>query len=382
MVRRVISTMVVLDLLAALWVLDIRSGTADVLVGQPPPSVQQALPAPTIVTQGAPVQAAAAPTGDPEPIPPGDRVEPGPSPDLRRPDAAQYGPAAAFDEDGAPPPPDGLVFVLAIGSDARPGEPVDRARADSIHLLAVNPASGTGTVLGLPRDTWVEIPGHGRGKINSALPLGGPDLLAETVQRLTGLPVHWWLLTGFQGLERMVDELGRLVVPVHRRMADGASGAFFDRGFHDLAGHQVLAFTRDRHSVARGDFSRSENHGTVLLQALRKLRVETDGVGGLARWLEVLRRHVRIDAALDDAARLAATARRIDPDRVTNVVAPGGVGTAGGASVVFLGRDAAALFADLRDDATIGTAPPPTTTTTTTTTTSTTSTTIRPLLDP
>ena len=95
--------------------------------------------------------------------------------------------------------PDGLVFVLAIGSDARPGSDPRRGNADSIHLLAVDPATGSGTVLGLPRDAWVEIPGRGKGKINSALRLGGPQLLAETFRKLTGLPVHYTILTGFDG---------------------------------------------------------------------------------------------------------------------------------------------------------------------------------------
>ena len=50
-------------------------------------------------------------------------------------------------------------------------EDEERTRADSIHLLCVNPATGQGTLLGFPRDSWVEIPGHGRGKINNALAL-------------------------------------------------------------------------------------------------------------------------------------------------------------------------------------------------------------------
>src|SRR3546814_6401094 len=53
-----------------------------------------------------------------------------------------------------------------------------------------------GTVLGFPRDAWVEIPGRGAGKINTALTFGGPQLLAETVRNLTGLPVHYYVLTG------------------------------------------------------------------------------------------------------------------------------------------------------------------------------------------
>jgi LCP family protein required for cell wall assembly len=376
-----ISALLVLNLLLTAVALGLKTGDGDVVVGKPSPTTQTPLPGPTVVVEdAAPVRARAAPHDhEPEPVPLGTRAEVPYTRQLRAPDADQYGQAISFTSDE--PVPDDLLFVLVVGSDARPGEAVERSRADSVHLLAVNPRSGTGTVLGFPRDSWVEIPGHGKGKINSALAMGGPDLLADTVRHLTGLPVHWWVLTGFDGLRSMVDDLGPLVVPVERRMADRNSGAFFDRGFHSMSGSEVLAFTRDRSSVARGDFSRSENQGTVILQALRKMRVEVADMAGVRRWVEVLWRHGRVQAGFDDAVRLGATARRLDPDRLVNVVAPGAVGKAGRASVVYLTEDAARLFEDLRPDATVGEAPPPTTTSTTTSTTppvSTTTTTLVP----
>lgn len=378
-VRALLAAIVVVQLVAAAAAVRVRSnGDADIQVGRPPLAVQQPLTGATIV----PAPATTAPAAEARPAtrPIGIRPEPAPTRQLRQPDAVRYGPAVPFTSDVEQP--DGLVFVLVAGSDARPGERVDRSRADSIHLLAVNPASGTGTVLGFPRDAWVEIPGHGRGKINSAMALGGPDLLSETVQRLTGLPVHWWVVTSFEGLVAMVDALDRVVIPVERRMADRASGAFFERGYHNLSGGEVLAFTRDRHSTAQGDFSRSANQGTVVLSALRKMRTEVGDMDGVARWVRVLWDRVRIDAAFDDVVRLGAVARRLDPDRLTNVVAPGEIGTAGRASVVYLTEDAERLFADLRDDATVGSAPPPTTTSTTTSTTTTTTTTTAVLPEP
>ena len=74
------------------------------------------------------------------------------------------------------PVPSGLVFVLVAGSDARPGEDLLHTRADSLHLLCVNPATGQGTLLGFPRDSWVEIPGHGRvADLLAGLPPGEVD---------------------------------------------------------------------------------------------------------------------------------------------------------------------------------------------------------------
>jgi anionic cell wall polymer biosynthesis LytR-Cps2A-Psr (LCP) family protein len=194
--------------------------------------------------------------------------------------------------------------------------------------------------------------------------IGGPDLLADTVHHLTGLPIDWWVVTSFDGLVAMVDALDGVVLRVDRRMADHNSGAYFERGWHHLAGREVLAFSRDRHDTERGDFSRSENQGTVVLSALRKMRVEVGDVAGVRRWVDVLWDHVRIDAPFDDVMRLGSIARRLDPDRLTNVVAPGEVGDAGRQSVVYLTPDAQRLFDDIRDDATVGDAPSPTTTTT------------------
>jgi len=252
--------------------------------------------------------------------------------------------------------PDKLVFILAAGSDARPGEDLLKTRADSIHLLCVNPATGQGTLLGFPRDSWVEIPGHGRGKINNALALGGPDLLAATVRRLTGLPVDYYVITGFRGLMSMVDELGGVDVLVNRRMNDRASGARFQRGWHHMNGGQALAFSRNRTDVPQGDLSRSENHGLVILSALAKMRSEVADDGGVARWIGVMLKHVKLNMPVTRLPALGALARRLDPSRVKNVVAPGRLGFTARQSVVFLTTEAAKLFEDLRADAVIGTA--------------------------
>lgn len=286
---------------------------------------------------------------------------------LGGPDGRPYAGVLAFRS--AIPVPADLTFVLVIGSDARPGQDVRRANADSLHLLAVNPRTGQGTVLGIPRDAWVELPGRGRGKINESLPRGGPALAVETVRRLTGLPVHYYVLTGFKGLAAMVDDLGGVDVFVDRAMNDAASGARFARGWHHFSGSEALAFTRNRKDVANGDFSRSLNHGTLMLAALAKLRAEVGDDDGLRRWISVLVRHSALDIDADRLGRLGALARGIDPARMVNVVAPGRIGFAGRQSVVYLNEEAARVFIDLRDDAVANNSgspapppPPPTTT--------------------
>jgi len=298
----------------------------------------------------------------------GTGAEPPPSAVLAAPDGKPWAPPIPFTTSEAVP--DGLVFLLVAGSDARPGEDLLHSRADSLHLLAVNPATGQGTLLGFPRDSWVEIPGHGRGKLNNALALGGPDLLAATVRRLTGLPVDYYVITGFPGLTAMVDELGGVDVLVDRRMNDRNSGARFQRGWHHFTGAEALAFARDRTDVERGDLTRSEHQGLLILSGLAKMRAEVADDGGVGRWLAVLTKYAKLDIPLTRLPALAALARRLDPARLTNVVAPGRVGTTAGQSVVFLTTEAARMFEDLRPDAVLGAAAPdPSASTSTTATT-------------
>ena len=296
---------------------------------------------------------------------------------LLDPSGRPYGAPIPFN--GDIPVPVGLVWVLLVGSDARPGEPILRARADSIHLLAANPATGQATIIGVPRDAYVEIPGHGAGKINTALTLGGPELLAATVHRFTGLPVQYWVAAGFETFRRVVDEVGGVDVEVAVDMDDRDSGAHFRAGFHHFDGAAALAFSRDRHEFSDGDLTRSLNHGVVMLAALAKLRSEVGDEAGLRRWVGVALRHLHLTIDAEQALRLLAVARRTDPADVTNLVLQGRGAMVGAQSVILVDARAAARIADdVRPDAAIG--PPklppatvpitaPTTTTTTATTT-------------
>jgi anionic cell wall polymer biosynthesis LytR-Cps2A-Psr (LCP) family protein len=87
------------------------------------------------------------------------------------------------------------VFILALGSDARPGQSITGERADSIHLIGIDLRTQAATILGFPRDSWVSIPGHGTSKINDGMVLGGPNLMVQTIEHLTGIRVDFWLLT-------------------------------------------------------------------------------------------------------------------------------------------------------------------------------------------
>lgn len=242
----------------------------------------------------------------------------------------------------------GTVFALLIGSDERIG--LDGARGDALHVVGLNPALGRATLLNIPRDTWVEIPGHGQGRVNTAYQFGGAQLQAETVRRLTGAPISYVITTTFEGLQKMVDGLGGVEVDVPFYMDDQNSGAAFHQGRQRLNGAQALAFSRNRH-IPDGDMRRTANQGQLIVHALSDLRAKGGSGSEILRYLDVLYRNVRTEGIGSvDLFRLGRAALSIPPENVRNFTIPAVVGMRGSASVVFVGPGAGAVFADFADD--------------------------------
>ncbi len=253
-----------------------------------------------------------------------------------------------IDEGHFNPAPGGVIFLLVLGNDARPGESI--SRADAIHLIGVNPAQGRATILDIPRDTYTDIPGYGTDKINAAHAYGGPQLTAAAVSGLVGVDIPYVITTGFVGLTAMVDEMGGVDVDVPTAMNDSNSGAFFGAGRQHFGGQEALAFSRNR-GISGGDFTRTNNQGRLILAALSKLREEGPSPARILRSLAVLLRHTTLDGvSLTDLYRLGRLGLSIDPANVTNITMPGVAGQAGSASVVFATAAADGVFADLRDD--------------------------------
>jgi LCP family protein required for cell wall assembly len=243
------------------------------------------------------------------------------------------------------------VFILFIGSDARPGQPVDGERTDSIHLVGINPAKNRASILGFPRDSYVEIPGHGMGKINTAMFYGGPDLTIQTVESLTGIKIAYWVLTSFEGIADMVNDVGGLKVDVPFPMHDPYSRADFEPGPQRLDGHEVLAFSRDRHSLPSGDFGRSENQGIVFISALTQFRQEfRKDASRVLNWVGSGVSNVQSSVPLDQVLGLAFAASMVNPKTVENMVVPGTTATVGNQSTVQLSPDAQKIFADMKND--------------------------------
>jgi LCP family protein required for cell wall assembly len=172
---------------------------------------------------------------------------------------------------------------LITGSDSRQGltraqerqyatgRDISGHRSDTIMLLHV-PANGTRTVLvSLPRDSYVPIPGHGSNKINAAFSLGGPRLLAETVQNLTGLRIDHYMQIGFGGFVNVVNAVGGVNMCLPGPLRDRASGLNLKAGCQTLSGGEALGYVRDRHNFANQDLQRVQDQRLFLKTLLNKL---------------------------------------------------------------------------------------------------------------
>jgi LCP family protein required for cell wall assembly len=237
--------------------------------------------------------------------------------------------------------------LLVLGSDARPGENQQTLRADSVHLVTVLPDAGGGSIVGFPRDSWVEGPNGGI-KLSSLMAGRGPEIMLEKVTEMSELPVAGYVVTGFSGFTGLIEALGGLTVDLPTAMRSGNNWADYPAGVQMLTPSLVLRLARIRKGLPRGDFDRSLNQGLIMQAAMAALQ-ERDATD-LPELLAVLSQNTWTDLSTEDLLTLAGTAFLTPPDAMTNVVLPGRTGTAGSASVVYLDEEGmAAIFEDLAD---------------------------------
>lgn len=251
-------------------------------------------------------------------------------------------------------PNKGKIFVLVIGNDARYGNP-DRSLADAIHIIGVNTKTMKGGILNFPRDSWVNIPRYGSAKINEALFIGGPELLARTLENLTGIRIDYWVMTGFQGFQSIIRDIRgvRLNVPVAHNDT-GASGSVLRAGTQNLKGYQALAYARARKSFSGGDIARTTHQGDILKALVRKLHTESKAdPSTLLRWIGTTRRHARFDVGANEMFRLGILATQVKAKDVGNVTIPVSLGFVGAASVVFIRPGAAGIYERFRKTASL-----------------------------
>ncbi|WP_308214948.1 LCP family protein, partial [Mycolicibacter terrae] len=265
-----------------------------------------------------------------------------------------------------PAPGPGTTWLL-VGSDSRADLTVDQqqqlttggdvgnGRTDTVVLIHL-PAAGSGspaTVVSIPRDSYVSIPGYGEDKINAAFALGGAPLLTRTVEQATGLRLDHYAEIGFAGFAALVDALGGVTVCPDEPIDDPLAGLNLPAGCQALTGHAALGYVRSR-ATPRADLDRMD-HQRLFLSAL--LARVTDPAVWLnpVRWYAVPNAAVRaltVDAGAGvlDLAALGWALR--GPTTMLTVPVGEFTYTDSGDAVVWDHRQAARLFDALsRDEA-------------------------------
>jgi LCP family protein required for cell wall assembly len=249
------------------------------------------------------------------------------------------------------------VTFLLVGSDTRAevahGELPD-GRSDAIMLARFTADRQHAQVISIPRDSWVDIPGRGKNKINAAYAFGGPTLLIQTIEQLTGVRVDHYAAIDFEGLIQVTDDLGGVDVTVAETTTNGRYT--FATGVNHLNGDQARWYLGQRHGLPGGDFDRVRRQQQYLQAMFGKL-LSSDTFSDLGRLdgaLLTVTSAVALDDSLGDGdlLPLAYSLRKVTPGTVDFFTAPVlGTGMEGPSSVVYLDRTAGErMWAYLRSD--------------------------------
>jgi len=164
---------------------------------------------------------------------------------------------------------------LLVGSDSREGLTAEQRqrlhtggdvgqRTDTIMLL--HTGDGPNLLMSIPRDSIVNVPGHGETKINAAYAYGGPELLVQTIEEATGIRVDDYVEIGFGGFVNMVNAVGGITICPKTDMVDEDANLNVKAGCQHASGKKALAYARSRHAQQLGDIDRAQHQREVVSQ--------------------------------------------------------------------------------------------------------------------
>ncbi|MGO3205291.1 MAG: LCP family protein [Brevibacterium aurantiacum] len=237
---------------------------------------------------------------------------------------------------------DGGTNILLLGSD----EPMDQVdvndsrglRSDTIMVMHIPESGSNVQVMSIPRDSWVDIEGHGKAKINSALSTGGLPLAVSTISDFIGTELDHVAIIDFEGFKALTDSLGG--VTVNSEQSFEKNGYTFDKGENVLDGDEALTFVRERKSFQDGDFQRARNQ-QAFIRGLTNEIISADTLSNpkkIQNMVKDFSPYMYVDSGLD-AQYISATAfamRDVRPGDIEFFTSPtAGVGTSSdGQSIV------------------------------------------------
>lgn len=265
-------------------------------------------------------------------------------------------------------PAEDAVNVLLLGTDRRSEVPTTgegagadawvagEQRSDTMMLVHVAADRRSVQVVSLPRDSWVQVPGHGPAKVNAAYSLGGLPLAVETVENLTRVRVDHVAVVDWEGFKALTDLAGGVRVRVPATVVDSIRGITWTPGEHLLDGQQALDYVGQRYGLPGGDLDRVQRQQAVLRALMQdslhaEMRSDPEQV---AQFVSEVLDHVAVDETWPLAGILgfSASLRNLRSADIRYLTAPvSGLGREGAQSVVYLdNRLGERLWAAIRDD--------------------------------
>lgn len=236
---------------------------------------------------------------------------------------------------GPPPQPwdeESRVTILVLGVDSR-DENDGAPRSDSLILFTVDPKTMTAGMLSIPRDLWVEIPGHGYSKINQAYTLGeldrfgggGANLAMNTIEDFLDIDVQYYVSVDFNAFIRIIDEIDGVPVIVPYQLEVDPLGdhnnTLLEPGEQVLTGELALAYARARNTIG-SDFDRAQRQQQVILG----IRDRVLNLGLLPRLLSrapviytEIAQGIHTNLTLQQIIKLAWIAQQIDRDNIAKL---------------------------------------------------------------
>ena len=222
-----------------------------------------------------------------------------------------------------PRPETGTLNYVLLGSDSRDPDNEANGRSDSIMVVHLNTKRTKAYITSFPRDMYVEIPGHGRNKINAAYAIGGVPLTVRTLESVLDVRMDHVMLIDFEGFVQLTDDLDG--VTVTNKTAFTSHGHDYPKGKITIKGSKAMWFVRERHALPRGDLDRAENQRKVLKAIVQKglsAGVISDPAT-FTRFIGNVAKNVTVDNSLsDEEIRRTALSLRLTGADVTLLQAP------------------------------------------------------------
>lgn len=211
------------------------------------------------------------------------------------------------------------VSILLLGRDSRDTEN-DLGRADTIMLLYLEPGQKRASLLSIPRDTFVDIPGHGKDKINAAYAFGGEELMIKTVSDFLSAKINHFITIDFEGFVKLIDALGGVDIVIERPLIDPKTGANFSPGNHHLTGEQALAYTRSR-STELADIGRIQRQ-QLLFSELVNQKLSAQYLAKIPDYFNILIENTKTDLDLLTILRYAKAGLSFDKKNFETAIVP------------------------------------------------------------